>query len=94
MKITANLDSTPEELRAFMGLPDVGPMQRAIMDQLERRMIESMEQLSPATMMREWFSPSGSMQQAMMNLFQAGLMHSPTSSRYSSGSDKGTDTPS
>lgn len=72
MKITADLDCTPQELRAFLGLPDLAPMQKAVMDQMERRLIESMEQLSPATMMREWFSPSGAMQQTLMNMFQAG----------------------
>ncbi|MDO5501336.1 MAG: DUF6489 family protein, partial [Propionibacteriaceae bacterium] len=76
MNISVNVDCTPAELRAFLGLPDVAPMQKSLMDALEQRMLESMETLSPTTMMREWFTPSGSMHQALLNLFQAGRMQS------------------
>lgn len=78
MNISVNVDCTPAELRAFLGLPDVAPMQKSIMDEMERRMLESMEQLSPATMMREWFSTSGTLQQGLLNLFQAGRVQSAT----------------
>ncbi|MDO5682450.1 MAG: DUF6489 family protein [Propionibacteriaceae bacterium] len=74
MNISVNVDCTPQELRAFLGLPDVAPMQKSIMDEMERRMLESMEQLAPAAMMREWFTPTGTMQQSLMNLFQPGRM--------------------
>lgn len=84
MIISVNVDCTPEELRAFLGLPDVAPMQKAVMAEMEKRMLESMEKLNPTAMMREWFTPSGTMQQAMMNLFQAGRMQS------SSGSGQAT----
>lgn len=76
MKISVNVDCTPEELRAFLGLPDVAPMQQAVMDELERRMVESMDSASPAAMMKEWFTPSGVMHQGLLNLFQAGRMQS------------------
>ena len=76
MKISVNVDCTPEELRAFLGLPDVAPMQNAVMVELERRMLESMEHMSPAAMMKEWFTPSGVMHQGLLNLFQAGRMQS------------------
>lgn len=87
MNISVNVDSTPEELRTFLGLPDVAPMQKAIMDDLERRMLESMEQLSPSTMMREWFSPSGTMQQTLLNMFQAGRTQTSSGSQQSRGND-------
>ena len=74
MNISVNVDCTPQELRAFLGLPDVDPMQKSIMDEMERRMLESMEHLSPTAMMREWFTHSGTMQQGLMNLFQPGRM--------------------
>ena len=31
MKITVNVDCTPEEARSFLGLPDVQPLQAAVM---------------------------------------------------------------
>jgi hypothetical protein len=80
MNISVNVDCTPQELRTYLGLPDVEPMQNAVMGELERRMIEAMEQLSPAYMMKEWFTPSGGMHQGLLNLFQAGRMQPPSDS--------------
>ena len=37
MKITINVDCTPLEARQFMGLPDVEPMQKAVMEDIEKR---------------------------------------------------------
>ena len=76
MKISVDVDCTPEELRAFLGLPDVAPMQQAVMDQLEKRMLEAAENASPTAMMQEWFTPSGVMHKGLLNLFQAGRMES------------------
>jgi len=37
MKITVDIDCTPEEARTFLGLPDVQPLQQAMMKELEAR---------------------------------------------------------
>ena len=34
MKVHIEMDMTPEEARAFMGLPDVQPMQQKMMDEM------------------------------------------------------------
>ena len=38
MKVTINIDCSPEEARTFMGLPDVRPMQEALLKELEARL--------------------------------------------------------
>jgi hypothetical protein len=58
MKITVDVDCTPEEARAFFGLPDVCPMQEALMKQLQDRMSASLNAMDPETMMRTWM-PAG-----------------------------------
>jgi hypothetical protein len=58
MKITVDVDCTPEEARAFFGLPDVRPMQEALMKQLQDRMSASLNAMDPETMMRTWM-PTG-----------------------------------
>jgi hypothetical protein len=58
MKITVDVDCTPEEARAFFGLPDVRPMQEALMKQLQDRMSASLNAMDPETMMRTWM-PAG-----------------------------------
>lgn len=59
MKITIDVDCTPEEARAFLGLPDVVPMQRALMEEIGKRMgagLETMdlEAMDPEALMKTW----------------------------------------
>jgi hypothetical protein len=54
MKVTFNIDCTPEEARAFLGLPDVAPLQERMMDELQERMSENIRNLDPETFMKTW----------------------------------------
>ena len=54
MKITIDIDCTPEEARDFLGLPDVKPMQEKHMDDLGERMAASLKAMEPAEMLRTW----------------------------------------
>ncbi len=54
MKITINVDCTPEEARAFLGLPDVAPMQAAVMEELRERMSAGLKAMDPETLMKTW----------------------------------------
>ncbi|MBP7002718.1 DUF6489 family protein [Amaricoccus sp.] len=54
MKITVNVDCTPEEARAFLGLPDVKPMQEELMGEIKDRMTSSLRAMQPDEMLRTW----------------------------------------
>ena len=54
MKITINVDCTPEEARRYMGLPDVAPMQEALLKEVEEKMRENMNSLDPEAFMKTW----------------------------------------
>lgn len=54
MKITINVECTPEEARTSLGLPDVQPMQRALMDQLQERMSGYLSAMDPEVMVKNW----------------------------------------
>ncbi len=58
MKVTINIDCTPEEARTFMGLPDIKPMQDAMVAELEKRMRANMDAMDPETMFKTWL-PTG-----------------------------------
>jgi hypothetical protein len=58
MKVTIDIDCTPEEARTFLGLPDVQPSQAAMMAELEKRMRSNIEQMDPETMLGTWL-PAG-----------------------------------
>jgi hypothetical protein len=54
MKITVDIDCTPAEARQFMGLPDLEPLQKAAMAEIEKRMIAEFERLSPEALLKTW----------------------------------------
>ena len=58
MKIKLDIDCTPEEARAFFGLPDVRPMQETLIAQLQGRIGETMAAMDPEALIKTWM-PSG-----------------------------------
>ena len=55
MKITINVDCTPIEARTFMGLPDVAPIQEAMMDQMKEQMQKATAAMDPETIFKTVF---------------------------------------
>ena len=76
MKVTVEVDCTPLEARQFLGLPNVEPMQDAVMAQIEKKMLAEMERFSPESVMKTWFSllPQNAerVQEMFANLMQGG----------------------
>ena len=75
MKVTIEIDCTPEEARVFMGLPDVKPMQEAVMAKMESQMLENITALSPDAVLKSWMGvlPAGAeqMRDAFMGLMKS-----------------------
>lgn len=69
MKVTINIDCTPIEARQFMGLPDVEPLQKAMLAEMERRMMAEMERFSPESVMKTWFSAMPASADMMRDMF-------------------------
>lgn len=76
MKVNIEIDCTPQEARQFMGLPDVEPMQAAVMKKIEERMLSDIEKFSPDALMRNWlalFPQNADWLQDTMNKLFAGV---------------------
>ncbi len=77
MKVTIEVNCTPEEARVFMGLPDVKPMQAALMARMEQQMLESITAVSPESLLRTWMSAmqpgTEQMRDAFMGLMKTGF---------------------
>jgi hypothetical protein len=58
MKVKIDIDCTPEEARAFFGLPDLGPIQQEFMAAMQERLKASMEAMDPEALMKAWM-PGG-----------------------------------
>lgn len=69
MKITMNIECSPEEARRFLGLPDVAPMQEELLKAYRDQMMENISSLDPDAMMKSWMSGSGSGMEEMQRAF-------------------------
>jgi hypothetical protein len=58
MKITIDIDCTPEEARSFLGLPPVQAMQEALVAQLQERLSQSLASADPESLIKLWW-PEG-----------------------------------
>jgi len=54
MKITIEVDCTPAEARAFMGLPDVEPLQDEVMSEIQRRVMQALSLTDPQQLLKNW----------------------------------------
>ena len=76
MKITIDVDCTPEEARAFLGLPDVAPMQEAAIAKVQEQLMTALSAMDQETMLKTWL-PGGlegleRMQKAFWSQFAPG----------------------
>ena len=71
MKVNIEIDCTPLEARQFFGLPDVGPMQMAVMDKLQQQMISNIDKVSPESLIQSWFTFDPKLAQRFQELFVA-----------------------
>lgn len=58
MKISIDIDCTPEEARKFLGLPDVEPMQQALMQQVQERLESNLKAMDVDSLVNTWL-PAG-----------------------------------
>ena len=53
MRAVINIECTPAEARAFLGLPDVEPLQAAVMAELQQRMLSEIDRFSPEALISQ-----------------------------------------
>jgi hypothetical protein len=58
MKISLDIDCTPDELRGFFGMPEIKPMQERLLKEVEERMHANLQALDPEAMLKTWL-PAG-----------------------------------
>ena len=57
MKVTVEIDTTPQEMRTLMGMPDVETLQQEVMDKMRERVMTAME-ANDMTELMKLFIPS------------------------------------
>ena len=69
MKITIDIDCTPEEARAFLGLPDVAPLQAEMMKELQERMTKTLAGMDAEKLMKTWLASGAQSLEQMQRTF-------------------------
>jgi len=68
MKVKIEVECTPLEARAFMGLPDVTPLNDHLVEEMKRRVDENMTRLKPEELMKTWMNFGGQAQEQFRKL--------------------------
>ena len=71
MKVNVEVNCTPEEARAFFGLPDLKPMQDRVLGQIEERLRAGLDSMNPELVFKTWLPASMQGVEQMQQLQQA-----------------------
>ena len=73
MKMTIEVDCTPEEARRFLGLPDVTSLNEQVVEEMKKRVTANMAMISPDEMMKNWMSFGAGAQEQFRKLMDVGI---------------------
>ena len=71
MKMKIEVECSPEEARAFLGLPDVTPLNDHLVNEMKKRFDTNVSMLQPEELMKSWFSLGGQAQEQFRKLMTA-----------------------
>lgn len=77
MKMTIEVDCSPEEARRFLGLPDVSGLNEALVKEMQARMSANLSALAPEELMKSWMAFGAGAQEQFRKLMEAGLAAAP-----------------
>jgi hypothetical protein len=72
MKFNVTVECSPEEARRFMGLPDVTPINEALVSEMGKRMEKNLALMSGENIMSSWMSVGTQAQDAFVKLMTSG----------------------
>lgn len=67
MKVTIEIDATPQEMRTLMGLPDIEPIQQEMLQKIRDKTLASIEGKDPAALL-QLFMPTADQFKTMESL--------------------------
>jgi hypothetical protein len=73
MKMTIEVDCTPEEARRFMGLPDVSALNDHLVNEMKGRIDANMSMISPDELMKNWMAFGTGAQEHFRKLMEVGM---------------------
>ena len=77
MKMTIEVDCTPEEARRFLGLPDVSGLNDHLVGEMTKRIDANISLLSPEEFMKNWMAFGSGAQEQFRKMMEAGMGGTP-----------------
>jgi hypothetical protein len=71
MKFRVEAECTPEEARAFLGLPDVAPLNEQLVSEVSSRFRDNAALLKPDELLKTWMSFGGQAQEQFVKMMTA-----------------------
>ncbi len=71
MKVSVEVDCSPQEARAFLGLPDVSGLNDHMVKEIKSRLDSNMALLSPEELVRNWMMFGGQATEQFRKLMTA-----------------------
>ena len=72
MKLNMTVECTPEEARAFLGLPDLTPVNEVLVNSVKQRIEQNIELVSPEFYLKQWYQMGGQASDSFMQMMTAG----------------------
>jgi hypothetical protein len=73
MKMTIEVDCSPEEARRFLGLPDVSGLNEHLVGEMQKRIDANISMLAPEEFLKNWMAMGAGAQEQFRKLMEAGL---------------------
>ena len=73
MKFSIDIDCTPDEARAFFGLPNVEALNKAMMEQVQAGMVDYMGKVDPQEIAKTWMPSGAAAWDQFQKMFTAGF---------------------
>jgi hypothetical protein len=88
VKVTVDIDCTPEEARRFLGLPDVSALQEQMIAELQERMQAGMASMDPEVLLKTWLPVGMQGLEQMQRMFWEAMASGGTAAGGAGKSDK------
>ncbi len=72
MKLNITVDCTPDEARAFLGLPNIESINETLVAAIKERLEQNIEMVSPEFYLKQWYSMGGQASEQFMQMMSAG----------------------
>jgi Tfp pilus assembly PilM family ATPase len=73
MKISIDIECTPQEARVFLGLPDLEPMQHALTAQMQEQMTQYLANMDYTALLKTWLTGGVQSMEQLQSMFWSQL---------------------